>query len=76
MKEDAGVARIREDSGSSFNKLSGSDNVDEEPDGCGVMLGKVFVDVFRVLDVKACCLDKSLVLYFLQDGEVVRRGGG
>jgi hypothetical protein len=64
MKEDAGVARVGEDSGGSFNELSGSDDVDEEPDGCGVMLGKVFVDVFRILDVKACCLDKSLVLYF------------
>jgi hypothetical protein len=29
MKEDAGVAGIREDSGSAFNKLCGSDDVDE-----------------------------------------------
>jgi hypothetical protein len=64
MKEDAGVARVGEDSGGSFNELSGSDNVDEEPDGCGVMLGKAFIDIFRVLDVKARCLDKSLVFYF------------
>jgi hypothetical protein len=64
MKEDASVARVGEDSGGLFNELSGSDNVDEEPDGCGVMLGKAFIDIFRVLDVKACCLDKSLVFYF------------
>jgi hypothetical protein len=51
MKEDAGVARIREDSGSAFNELCSLDNVDEEPDGCGVMLGKAFVDVFGILDV-------------------------
>jgi hypothetical protein len=63
MKEDAGVARIGEDSGGSFNELSGSDNVDEEPDGCSVMLGKAFVDIFGVLDVKARCLNKSLVFY-------------
>jgi hypothetical protein len=29
MKEDTGVARVREDCGGAFNKLSGSDNVDE-----------------------------------------------
>jgi hypothetical protein len=29
MKEDAGVAGIREDSGGTFNELGGSDNVDE-----------------------------------------------
>jgi hypothetical protein len=51
MKEDAGVAGVREDSGGSFNELSGSDNVDEEPNGCGIMLGKAFVNVFRILDV-------------------------
>jgi hypothetical protein len=64
MKEDAGVAGIREDSGSTFNELGGSDDVDERPNGCGVMLGKTFVDIFGVLDIKASCLDKSLVLYF------------
>jgi hypothetical protein len=64
MKEDAGVAGIREDSGGMFNELGGSDDVDEEPDSCGVMLGKAFVDVFRILDIKASCLDKSLVFYF------------
>jgi hypothetical protein len=64
MKEDAGVARIGEDSGGSFNELSDSDDVDKEPDGCSIILGKAFVDVFRVLDVKARCLDKSLVFYF------------
>jgi hypothetical protein len=64
MKEDTGVAGIREDSGGLFNELSGSDNVDEEPDGCGIMLGKVFINVFRILDVKASCLNKSLVFYF------------
>jgi hypothetical protein len=64
MKEDAGVARVGEDSGGSFNEPGGSDNVDEEPNGCGIMLGKAFVDVFRILDVKARCLNKGLVLYF------------
>jgi hypothetical protein len=64
MKEDAGVAGVREDSGGTFNELSGSDNVDKEPDSCGVMLGKAFVDVFGILNIKARCLDKSLVLYF------------
>jgi hypothetical protein len=29
MKEDAGVVEIREDSGGMFNKLGGSDDVDE-----------------------------------------------
>jgi hypothetical protein len=64
MKEDAGVAGVREDSGGVFNELSSSDDVDEQSDGCGVMLGKTFVDVFGILDVKACCLDESLVFYF------------
>jgi hypothetical protein len=64
MKEDAGVVRVGEDSGGSFNELSGLDNIDEEPDGCGVMLGKAFIDVFRVLDVEARHLNKSLVFYF------------
>jgi hypothetical protein len=63
MKEDAGVAGIRKDSGGAFNELGGSDNVDKQPDSCGVMLGKTFVDVFGILDVKARCLDKSLVFY-------------
>jgi hypothetical protein len=64
MKEDTGMVGVREDSGGSFNKLSGSDDVDEEPDSCGIMLGKAFINIFRILDVKARCLDKSLVLYF------------
>jgi hypothetical protein len=64
MKEDTGVAGVREDSGGSFNELSSSDNVDEEPDGCGVMLGKAIINIFGILDVKAGCLDKSLVFYF------------
>jgi hypothetical protein len=51
MKEDAGVAGIGEDSGGLFNELSGSDNVNEEADSCGVMLGKAFVDVFGILDI-------------------------
>jgi hypothetical protein len=64
MKEDAGMAGIREDSGGVFNELSSLDDVDEEPDGCGVMLGKAFVNVFGILDVKASCLNKGLVFYF------------
>jgi hypothetical protein len=40
------------------------------------MLGKTFVDVFGILDVKARCLNKSLVFYFLENGEVVGGGGG
>jgi hypothetical protein len=64
MKEDAGVAGIGEDSGGAFNELGSSDDVDKQPDGCGVMLGKTFIDIFGVLDVKASCLDKSLVVYF------------
>jgi hypothetical protein len=51
MKEDAGVAGVREESGGTFNELSGSDDVDKEPDGCSVMLGKAFVDVFGVLNI-------------------------
>jgi hypothetical protein len=51
MKEDAGVAGVREDSSGSFNELSGSDDVDEESNSSGVMLGKAFVDIFGILDV-------------------------
>jgi hypothetical protein len=64
MKEDAGVTGVRKDSGGAFNELGGSDDVDEQSDGCGVMLGKTFVDVFGILDVKARCLDEGLVFYF------------
>jgi hypothetical protein len=64
MKEDAGVVGVRKDSGGAFNELGGSDDVDEQPDGCGVMLGKAFDNVLGILDVKARCLDKSLVFYF------------
>jgi hypothetical protein len=64
MKEDAGVTGVREDSGGTFNELGSSDDVDEQPDGCGIMLGKTFIDVFGVLDIKASCLNKGLVLYF------------
>jgi hypothetical protein len=64
MKEDAGVAGVREDSSGAFNKLGGLDDVDEQSDGCSIMLGKTFVDVFGILDIKARCLDESLVFYF------------
>jgi hypothetical protein len=38
MKEDVTVVGVGEDLGSLFNELSGSDDVNEEPDGCCVML--------------------------------------
>jgi hypothetical protein len=53
MKEDAGVTGVGEDSSGSFDELGGSDDVDEKPDGCSVMLGETFVDVFRILNIKA-----------------------
>jgi hypothetical protein len=53
MKEDTGVARVGEDSSGLFDELSGSDDVNEEPDGCSIMLGEAFVDVFRILNIKA-----------------------
>jgi hypothetical protein len=65
MKEDASVTGVGEDSRGSFNELGSSDDIDKEPDGCGVMLGEAFVDVFRILNVKARLFDKGLVLYFL-----------
>jgi hypothetical protein len=64
MKEDTGVVGVREDSGGAFNELGSLDNVDEEPDGCGVMLGESLVNIFRVLDVETSCLNKGLVFYF------------
>jgi hypothetical protein len=51
MKEDAGMVWVREESSGLFNELSGSDDVDEQPDGHGIMLGKVFINVFGILDV-------------------------
>jgi hypothetical protein len=53
MKEDVTVMGIREDLGGSFNKLSGSDDVNEKPNGCCIMLSEAFVDSFGILDVKA-----------------------
>jgi hypothetical protein len=53
MKKDAGVTGVGEDSSGSFDELGSSDDIDEEPDGCSVMLGKAFVDVFRILNIKA-----------------------
>jgi hypothetical protein len=38
MKEDVGVMGVGEDFGSSFDELSGSDDVNEEPNSCCVML--------------------------------------
>jgi hypothetical protein len=51
MKEDAGVTGVRGDSSGTFNELGGSDNVDEQPDGCGIMLGEAFIYIFGILDV-------------------------
>jgi hypothetical protein len=76
MKEDVAVMGVREDLGGSFDELSGSDDVDEKPDGRCVMLGKAFIDSFRILDVEAGRFDKGLVFYFFNDCEVVSGGGG
>jgi hypothetical protein len=64
MKEDVAVAEVREDLDSSFNKLGSSDNINEEPEGCCIMLSEAVINVFGVLDVKASGFDKSLVFYF------------
>jgi hypothetical protein len=57
MKEDVAVTGLWEDLGGSFNELGGSDTVNEEADGCCVMLSKTVVDGFGVLDIKAGGLD-------------------
>jgi len=63
-----------EDLSGSFNELSGSDNIDKKPDGCCIILGEVFINSFRILDIEASRLNKGLVFYFLNDGEVVSGG--
>jgi len=64
MKEDVAMSEVGEEFGSSFNELSGSDDINEEANGGGVVLCQTFVDVRGILDVKTGGLDKSLVLYF------------
>jgi hypothetical protein len=63
MKEDVTVVEVWEYFGGSFNKLGGLDDVNEEANGCGIMLSEAIINVFGILDVKASGFDKSLVLY-------------
>jgi hypothetical protein len=76
MKEDVMVAEVRKDLGSSFNELGCLDDVNEEPDGCCIMLSKAIINVFGILDVKTGRFDQGLVFYFLNDCEVVGGSGG
>jgi hypothetical protein len=76
MKEDVMVVEVREDLGGSFNELSSSDNVNEEPDSCCVMLSEAVVNIFGILDVKAGRFNQGLVFYVFNDCEVVRGSGG
>jgi hypothetical protein len=74
MKEDVAVMEVLEDLGGSFNELGGSDDVNEEPNGSGIMLSEAVINVFGVLNIKTSGFNKGLVLYFFYDSEVVRRG--
>jgi hypothetical protein len=75
MKEDVMMLQVREEFGCRFDKLSGSDDVNEEPNGCGIMLSKLFINIFGILDIKTSGFDKCLIFYFFYDSEVVRGGG-
>jgi hypothetical protein len=59
-----------------FNELSGLDNVDEETDSGGVLLHKMLVDIWGILNIQTGGLNEGLVFYFLKYSEVVRGCGG
>jgi hypothetical protein len=54
MKEYVLVAEVQKNLCGSFNKLCCSDDVNEEPNGSCIVLSKLVIDVFGILNIKTC----------------------